>query len=106
VARHGRKSKAGVNGEEQQPAERFGILVVPAVRAPAEESDDAISDVLIERTPERRLACELEGPGHNYTQHRGIEAVEPKCVFSLFDRYKHYRSLEASPRARWTVGTV
>jgi len=71
VARHGRKSKAGVNGEEQQPAERFGILVVPAVRAPAEESDDAISDVLIERTPERRLACELEGPGHNYTPNTG-----------------------------------
>jgi hypothetical protein len=71
VARHGRKSKAGVNGEEQQPAERFGILVVPAVRAPAEEGDDAIPDVLIERTPDKRLVREPEGQGHIYTQHRG-----------------------------------
>ena len=54
VARHGRKSDAGVNGEKQQPAKRFGILIAPAGRAPAEESDDAVPDVVLERIPERR----------------------------------------------------
>jgi hypothetical protein len=44
-----------MNGEEQQQAERFGILVVPAVRAPAEEGDDAAPDVLLESIPERGL---------------------------------------------------
>jgi hypothetical protein len=44
-----------VNGEKQQPAKRFGILIAPAGFAPAEESDDAVPDVVLERIPERRL---------------------------------------------------
>jgi hypothetical protein len=61
VTRHGRKRPGGVDGEEQQPAEPFGRLTAPAGRAPAEERDDGLPGVVLERIPE---GCHLREPGH------------------------------------------